>query len=82
MQSAPPVEATGPAVQTPPSDLPRPAARPVAPILPPLMAPQQPSWKQEVRQETPGTESAPAEKPPAESKPAADQKPEGSGEKP
>jgi small subunit ribosomal protein S3 len=81
MQSAPPVEASGPAVQTPPTDLPRPAARPVAPILPPLMAPQQPSWKQEVRQETPGAESAPTETKPAEDqKPAADQKPEGSGE--
>jgi small subunit ribosomal protein S3 len=52
MHSAPPVEATGPAVQPAPSDLPRPAARPVTPILPPLMSPQQPSWKQEVRQET------------------------------
>src|SRR6476646_5216672 len=41
----------GPAVQTPPSDLPRPAARPSGPILPPLMSPaqQQPAWKQEVR---------------------------------
>src|SRR5256885_12214715 len=48
---APPAPATGPATQTPPADLPRPAARPVAPILPPLMSPQQPSWKQEVRQE-------------------------------
>src|SRR5438445_4503966 len=62
VQSAP-AEATGPAVQTPPSDLPRPAARPVAPILPPLMAPQQPSWKQEVRQDTPGAEGAPEAKP-------------------
>ena len=85
VQSAP-VEATGPAVQTPPSDLPRPAARPVAPILPPLMAPQQPSWKQEVRQETPSAEGAPEAKPatentPAvETNPATDQKPEGSGE--
>jgi small subunit ribosomal protein S3 len=43
----------GPAVQTPPSDLPRPAARPSGPILPPLMSPQQqPSWKQEVRHES------------------------------
>jgi small subunit ribosomal protein S3 len=67
-QAPPPVEATGPATQTPPSDLPRPAARPVAPILPPLMAPQ-PSWKQEVRHETPETE-----------KPADEKKPEGSGE--
>ena len=70
VQAPPPVESTGPAVQTPPSDLPRPAARPVAPILPPLMAPQQPSWKQEVRHETPeGAE-----------KPAEEKKPEGSGE--
>jgi small subunit ribosomal protein S3 len=75
-QSAPSLEATGPAVQTPPSDLPRPAARPVAPILPPLMAPQQPSWKQEARHETTGAENAPAE-----TKPAEEQKPEGSGEK-
>ena len=52
----PPVpEATGPAIQVPPPDLPRPAARP-APILPPMMSPQQqqPSWKQEVRQEQQG----------------------------
>jgi small subunit ribosomal protein S3 len=48
----------GPAVQTPPSDLPRPAARPSGPILPPLMSPaQQPSWKQEVR----GSEAPPQE---------------------
>jgi small subunit ribosomal protein S3 len=46
------VDPGGPAVQTPPSDLPRPAARPAGPILPPLMSPQQqPSWKQEVRKE-------------------------------
>src|ERR1043165_8076699 len=46
----------GPAIQTPPSDLPRPAARPSGPILPPLMSPQQqPSWKQEVRHEAPET---------------------------
>src|SRR5205823_4747434 len=32
--------AGGPAVQDAPSDLPRPAQRPVAPILPPLMSPQ------------------------------------------
>jgi small subunit ribosomal protein S3 len=51
---APPVVEAGPAVQTPPADLPRPAARPAAPILPPLMSPQQPSWKQEVRQEPQG----------------------------
>jgi small subunit ribosomal protein S3 len=71
MHSAPPVEATGPAVQPAPSDLPRPAARPVAPILPPLMSPQQPSWKQEARQET-------TQEP--ETKPAVEPKPEDSGE--
>ena len=71
MHTPPPVEATGPAVQTPPSDLPRPAARPVAPILPPLMSPQQPSWKQEARQET-------TQEP--ETKPAVEPTPEGSGE--
>jgi small subunit ribosomal protein S3 len=49
---APVADQGGPAVQTPPSDLPRPAARPTGPILPPLMSPQQaPSWKQEVKQE-------------------------------
>ena len=71
MHTAPPVEATGPAVQPAPSDLPRPAARPVAPILPPLMSPQQPSWKQEVRQET-------TQEP--ETKPAVEPKPDDSGE--
>jgi small subunit ribosomal protein S3 len=50
----PHAEPSGPAVQTPPSDLPRPGARPSAPILPPLMSPQQPSWKQEVREPGPG----------------------------
>jgi small subunit ribosomal protein S3 len=39
--------------QTPPAEMPRPAMRPSAPILPPLMSPQQqqPAWKQEVRQD-------------------------------
>jgi small subunit ribosomal protein S3 len=67
-----PPQAAGPAMQGPPSDLPHPAARPTAPILPPLMAPQQPSWKQEVRHE--GHE----EKPASESTPP--KPPEGSGE--
>ncbi len=58
----------GQATQAPPSELPHPAQRPAAPILPPLMAPQ-PSWKQEVRHD------AHEEKPASESKP-----PEGSGE--
>ena len=52
-----PVEASGPAVQTAPPELPRPAARPPAPILPPVSAPQ-PSWKQEVRQESQETKPA------------------------
>jgi len=64
-------EGAGPATQAPPSDLPRPAARPSAPILPPLMAPQ-PSWKQEARPEAPHEE-----KPSAEGTPKP---PEGSGE--
>jgi small subunit ribosomal protein S3 len=71
VHTPPPVEATGPAVQTAPSDLPRPAVRPVTPILPPLMSPQQPSWKQEARQET-------TQEP--ETKPAVEQKPEDPGE--
>jgi len=68
-------EPSGPAMQTPPSDLPRPAMRPAAPILPPLMSPQQPSWKQEARPETPAAEPA---KP--ETKPAPEQTPETPGE--
>ncbi|HWB83100.1 MAG TPA: 30S ribosomal protein S3 [Bryobacteraceae bacterium] len=56
---APVAEAGGVTQQAPPSDLPRPAARPNAPILPPLMSPQQPSWKQEVRQETSQPEPKP-----------------------
>jgi small subunit ribosomal protein S3 len=51
-------EPAGPARQAPPVDLPRPAVRPPAPILPPLMSPQQPSWKAEARQEA---EPQPAE---------------------
>jgi small subunit ribosomal protein S3 len=73
--AAPAAEHGGPATQAAPSDLPRPAIRPSAPILPPLMSPQQqqPSWKQEDRPEPP-----PAEEPkPAEATPP----PEDSGEK-
>jgi small subunit ribosomal protein S3 len=63
-------EPSGPATQAAPSDLPRPAARP-APILPPLMSPQQqqPAWKQEARQEqTPAAkpETGPEGTPPGE----------------
>jgi len=73
--AAPAAEHGGPAIQAAPSDLPRPAARPSTPILPPLMSPQQqqPSWKQEAR-----PEPLPAEEPkPAEAAPP----PEDSGEK-
>ncbi len=70
--SPPAPEAAGPAIQTPPPDLPRPAVRPATPILPPLMSPQQPSWKQEARQE-PAAETKPAVPPEA--------KPEEPGEK-
>ena len=63
---APQSEATGPAVQTPPADLPRPAVRPATPILPPLMSPQQPSWKQEARQEPPAPSETKPETKPAE----------------
>jgi small subunit ribosomal protein S3 len=69
-QAPVPVVEAGPAIQVPPADLPRPASRP-APILPPMMSPQQqqqPSWKQEARQEQP-----------AETKPAGAGS-EGSGE--
>ena len=71
----PPPEATGPAMQTPPADLPRPAVRPATPILPPLMSPQQPSWKQEARQETAAAETGRDRSPrakPAESGEAAE----------
>jgi small subunit ribosomal protein S3 len=63
-------EPGGPAIQTPPHDLPRPAMRPATPILPPLMSPQQPSWKHEARQESqekPKPEGAPESKPEGES---------------
>jgi hypothetical protein len=46
--------------------------RPATPILPPLMSPQQLSWKQEARQEPP----APVEAKPAESQPAETGTPE------
>jgi small subunit ribosomal protein S3 len=59
---APAAEPQGGAVQAPPPELPHPV-RSGGPMLPPL-APPQPSWKQEARQETP----APAEKPEGEEK--------------
>jgi small subunit ribosomal protein S3 len=55
-----PPEPSGPAMQAPPpAEMARPARTGGTPILPPLMAPQ-PSWKQEVRQESPA-EHKPAE---------------------
>jgi small subunit ribosomal protein S3 len=65
-QPAPVPEPSGPAVQAPPPDMPRPA-RSGGPILPPLMAPQ-PQWKQEVRHDAePHPAPAPApEKPEGE----------------
>jgi small subunit ribosomal protein S3 len=73
--AAPAAGVSGPAVQTPPADLPRPAVRPATPILPPLMSPQAPAWKQEVREVPP-----PEPQPQPEEKPAASDKPEPSGE--
>ena len=61
------VEPGGPATQSAPSDLPRPA-RSGGPLMPPLMAPQ-PSWKQEARTETPAAEPAASEPAPSETKP-------------
>jgi small subunit ribosomal protein S3 len=60
-------EPGGPATQSAPSDLPRPA-RSGGPLMPPLMAPQ-PSWKQEARPETPAAEPAASEPAPSETKP-------------
>jgi small subunit ribosomal protein S3 len=62
-----PSQSVGPATQAPPSELPHPAQRPSAPILPPLMAPPQPSWKQDARheghEEKPATDSTPPKTP-------------------
>src|SRR5438093_1138722 len=60
-------ETGGPATQSAPSDLPRPA-RSGGPLMPPLMAPQ-PSWKQEVRTEAPTAEPAASEPASPETKP-------------
>jgi len=75
VSGAPVPEVSGPAIQTPPADLPRPAVRPATPILPPLMSPQQPAWKQEARQEAP-PEPPPQPQPQPEEKPAASDQPE------
>jgi small subunit ribosomal protein S3 len=55
------VEASGPATQGPPLDLPRPA-RTGGPLMPPLMAPH-PAWKQDARTETTPAETAPEQAP-------------------
>jgi hypothetical protein len=47
-------EPAGPVVQAAPPELP---ARTSAPILPPLTPPQQPSWKQEIKEGGPEKES-------------------------
>ena len=60
---APVADQGGPAVQTPPSDLPRPAARPAGPILPPLMSPPA-ATVVEAGSPQPGTGAAPQEKAP------------------
>jgi small subunit ribosomal protein S3 len=67
-------EPTGPATQAAPTELPRPASRP-APILPPLMSPQQhqPAWKQEVRHE-PAAEAEGTPEKPAEGSPDTGEK--------
>ncbi len=79
VSAAPAAEVSGPAMQTPPVDLPRPAVRAAVPILPPLMSPQQPAWKQEVRQEA-QPETPPQPGPEGTPKPAASDQPEPSGE--
>jgi small subunit ribosomal protein S3 len=69
---AAPPDAGGPVTQAPPADLPRPAARTGAPILPPLMAPQPPSWKQEAKTEAPaGAPAAKSEAPAVKAAPAS-----------
>ena len=60
-------EPGGPATQSAPSDLPRPA-RSGGPLMPPLMAPQ-PSWKQEAHTEAPAAEPTASEPAPSETKP-------------
>ena len=77
--TAPAPEVSGPAMQTLPADLPRPAVRAATPILPPLMSPQQPAWKQEAR-EVPPPEAQPEPQAQPEEKPAASGQPAPSGE--
>jgi small subunit ribosomal protein S3 len=52
---------SGPAMQSPPGEMPHPASRP-APILPPL-APPQPGWKQELKEGAPSEPSGPGTEP-------------------
>lgn len=67
----PPAERSGPAVQAAPGELPQPA-RTGAPITPPL-APPQPAWKLELKQEAPVA----AESPESEAPPAGAENPDG-----
>jgi small subunit ribosomal protein S3 len=59
-------ESSGPIVQAPPADLPRPTS---APIVPPLSAPVPPSWKQE--QQKPAAGDTRAAGPSTEARPGA-----------
>jgi hypothetical protein len=53
--------------------------RPATPILPPLMSPQQPAWKQEAR-EVPAPEPQAQPQVQPEEKPVASDQPEPAGE--
>jgi small subunit ribosomal protein S3 len=57
-------EATGPAVQPPPAEMPHPG-RTAAPMMPPLSAPQ-PAWKQEIKQEEAAPKAGASAPPPVE----------------
>jgi small subunit ribosomal protein S3 len=57
-------EATGPAVQPPPAEMPHPG-RTAAPMMPPLSAPQ-PAWKQEIKQEEAAPKAGASTPPPVE----------------
>jgi small subunit ribosomal protein S3 len=56
-QGAPP---SGPPVQAAPSEMPQPV-RAAGPIMPPLVPPAQPAWKQEFKQGAPAPAESPAE---------------------
>jgi small subunit ribosomal protein S3 len=71
-----PVETAGHAVQAPPAEMPQPA-RTTAPVVPPL-APPQPSWKHELKQEPPPAPETEEQKPGDEAE--AGNSPETSGQ--